>query len=443
MILKGILLISIATPLANAFLYVPRDGGSLELELPAQESITDSILQSVLEDVPASAIHFDRATSCMELMSLPLSFFQDSLTPIQLNEIFLNKALGDLTGKFIKGRFEDHDLMDAKMDALKKKMSAMTVASLGENHDAVVAAVPSSWYKFLHPLTAIMSNSFNITKRSLAQLFCVSRSVLKSLTVGLFRNVKGVFSTITSLGITPGRVFTIASLLIGLINAFPTLSSLAFGVRIQDYVQGLKLLGQALNVLSNFVTKTVTKDTSMTIDTAQSLLPVRWFKSSAIVKVRGAEKFVLPGNVNIRLGPAVSGAKGSLRGHKVLKTSGDLAQDNATKLNRDTWMLPFEDTKRSLLTTSPEEEAPVKTTRVVEGWWPIGRGTSRRPSKPSSRHTKPSGRHTKPSSKPTTHKKPVGDAAEIDYEKLFAKENAKFYGLNSENSEADGGSSSF
>jgi hypothetical protein len=374
------------------------------------------------------------------------------LNPTQLGEIFLNEALGDLTGNFVKRRFGDPDLMNAKMDALKEKMNAMTIANLGENHDAVIAAIPSSWYKFLDPLTAIMSNSFDITITGLVQLFQVSWSALKALAVDVFRGVKAAFSAISSLGITPNRVFMVAQILIGLLTTFPALSSLVFGERVQDYMKGLSLLGGALRVVSSLVTKTVIERSSMSIETAQSLLPVRWFKSSSIVRPRKVIQYILPRDVNIRIGPAVpSDAKGLTRGRKQKGSKVpkiiNPGKDNAAQWNRNTWMVPFEEDAKSkgssttLFRSSPEE-APTKAPRATDGWWPVGRDTSRRPSKPSHRHTKPPS-HPKPTTKPTVHKKPVGSTADIDYEKLRVMMDTKFKGRASETNRFNSDSSSF
>lgn len=130
-------------------------------------------------------IQFDRAAKCMDVMRLPLCFFQDSLTPEQLIQIILNDKLKPLIASkrepSLLRKVDDKDLLKLKLDALHRRLSLLDRDNLGPNQDEVVRRLPTSLYRFLHPYVALTADTFKCTIKGIIRLFEISWETVKKL----------------------------------------------------------------------------------------------------------------------------------------------------------------------------------------------------------------------------------------------------------------------
>lgn len=255
-ILAGIpslpLLLLLLFPIVSAVLYVKKGNGGIRIPLPVAESLTvDQVNAFMPPGLLVKEIHFDFAENCLEVISLPLVFFQEHLTPEQLTEILLNKTLRPIIENTLGEhyKFRNDALIDNKRQAIKNRLGLLTIQNLGGFHDAVVASVPERWYRHIHPLTALLSRSFKPGIINYARLFHISFPGLKSISLSLIGVVKATLKQLEELGVTPARVFQVVQILVGLLIQFPVLAAM-IGIRVDLLSMGLSILSAGLDCLA-------------------------------------------------------------------------------------------------------------------------------------------------------------------------------------------------
>lgn len=207
-----VLSLFILTTVANAELYASCGDKEAILLLPQRESISPHNLMasmSALRLTPSimDRVHFDRASEPMEVMRLPLGFFQHSLTAHQLTEIILNERLVDLVkGRFSTSKLQNPRLMRNKLAQLRLKLGLLSADTIGKDMDRVMERLPTSLYEFLSPLAALASPAFKCTIVGLARLFHLSLFHSRKWS----SSIQDTLETLARLAGNPGRIFTIA-----------------------------------------------------------------------------------------------------------------------------------------------------------------------------------------------------------------------------------------
>lgn len=137
-----------------------------------------------------SLLHFHKVTDPMELIRLPLIFFQELLTPEQLIEIILNDRLGVLLEHRRSRKLralvgETGSVGQQKVKCLHRSIEKLDVSNLGPHREAVVARIPTRLYKYLTPYVALISRSFQATFKGFKSLFDITFHSLRELAAHL------------------------------------------------------------------------------------------------------------------------------------------------------------------------------------------------------------------------------------------------------------------
>lgn len=232
--------------LADANLYVlkripgKKDAKKISVKLRDQESISHRRLIRTLGRKGLSAQHlpslgFDEIETPMEMMRLSLEFFQDYFNDEQLYQVTQNAKLsGVLDGSFTKElELVDAALMSQKLNTIQTKLGLLNAATLGDRIDAIIEALPPSLYRFLNPLTALMSPRFKATVEGFARLFYLSGGVASDLTTETAEAVRKTLQKLADLGTGHNRIFAAAGLLRSLVTDYPDLAKV-FKERVQQ-----------------------------------------------------------------------------------------------------------------------------------------------------------------------------------------------------------------
>lgn len=245
------------------------------IRLPEKEDISMRELRHALhrrglrsDHIPF--IHFDQAECPMEVMRLPLGFFDEFFNEQQLVEITLNANLKTLlNGKFRRGMvFQDKQRMKEKLALVRMKLGFLRADNLGDQIDRVIERVPSSLYRFLNPFTALSSTTFKATAQGFMRLFYLGRGSLQQLSTETQSSVMATFNELSALRNSPNRLFAAGRLLIGLSRRYDDLANL-FRDRIRQFVYELQ------NVVDEVRAKTLVTKAHLTRFVAAQGLPTK------------------------------------------------------------------------------------------------------------------------------------------------------------------------
>jgi hypothetical protein len=242
-----------------AELYVKNSGKRVSVKLPKVENIRDKVFTNAVtnalikaglakSDNPAASIHFDRAADPMEVLSLPFSFFESTLTVQQVGEIVLNKNLESILNGDV---FEEEEIQDklalkSKVQAIRLKMGLINIDTFGDRFDEILARLPTTLYGFLSPFSALRSPKFMATATGFARLFLISLHTVRALGADVQAVVEHVLRNLSQLENSSNRVFAVAQILILLLKENPSLGE-AFSSRVNQLTAELDSLVQTLN----------------------------------------------------------------------------------------------------------------------------------------------------------------------------------------------------
>lgn len=226
-------------------------------ELPEKETVSFRELRRVLhrkalrtDHIPF--IHFDQAETPMEVMRLPVKFFDQFFNEQQLIEITLNENLKTLlNGKFRRKLvLQNHQLMKEKLALVRMKLGFLRADNLGDRIDRVIERIPTRLYRFLNPFTALASEKFKATLQGVMRLFYLGEGTVCQFSAEIQTSVTATFHQISSLHNSPHRLFATGQLLISLARRYSSLGDL-FRDRIHQFV------GELQNMVSSTMAKTV------------------------------------------------------------------------------------------------------------------------------------------------------------------------------------------
>jgi hypothetical protein len=257
MIISNILFLA---SVVTAELYIPKGRDDVFVKLPDVEDCVDTklyplLFKSGLAVSDLSLMRFDRAVDAMEVLALPLTFFQNYMTDEQLQEIILNDKLkGVISGKFHKTKdLEFPKVMEQKVKEINGRLKDLTPAKLETNLDFIVAKIPSSQYQNVSPLTLLTSNSFKPSIKNYSRLFGITRQVLSSLALRLKSFVGKMLKALKKLASGPNRAFAAAKIVLEVLSKYPQLASI-LGARSTQLTNELAMITNALSQ-KNFMVK--------------------------------------------------------------------------------------------------------------------------------------------------------------------------------------------
>ena len=165
-------------------LYVEKHGIRVELNMstkkPMDAECLDMYLRSKgLEARDLSNLHFDKLENPKKLLALSKQFFEVNLTDDQVYEIAENDQINVLvTGHYQPKPYSltssQWGLVKAKIGLISKRLGVLTREKLGPKFDKLLSKMKESMYKFLDPISVLLSPAFKATKKGFARLFGMS-----------------------------------------------------------------------------------------------------------------------------------------------------------------------------------------------------------------------------------------------------------------------------
>lgn len=220
----------------TAEVYFDLDSERVVFELPPVEDLMFRELAETMEraKIPLTALdkmHFDAASSALEILCLPEVFFEQYLQPAQLTELILNPVMENvLEGNYLQkeGRtIKARDATKRKIHHIYTQLEFLTPEQLGPQHDAVIARIPTKLYRFLSPITAVLARTVQTTFSAFFNLFSLSLRTCVRVGRATAHALMRAFRTLRDLGITPLRVFKYLEVLLSLLTAAPGLNGMA------------------------------------------------------------------------------------------------------------------------------------------------------------------------------------------------------------------------
>ena len=252
--LKQSILVCASLTIVVAELYAVKGDKDVTIKLPKVDNMSDRAFAKALynaglkADNQAASIHFDRAKDPVEVLSLPISFFESTLTTQQVGEIVLNKNLRTIVnGKVLADAEEENKLAwKHKVNSFRLKLGLINIDTAGDKVDAIIRRIPTGLYQFLSPLTALISPKFKPTLKGFARLFCISVTFVDDLGVDLQVAVQKVLRDLVRLQNSPNRVFAVTQTVIELLQENPALGS-TLSSRVAQLSRELHNLSQTLS----------------------------------------------------------------------------------------------------------------------------------------------------------------------------------------------------
>ncbi|PJF17414.1 hypothetical protein PSACC_02781 [Paramicrosporidium saccamoebae] len=260
--------------LASAKLYIKKGETEYVLKFPEEESLSEDVVRHTLRKAKLSMnllgnMHFDRATSGMEVVRLPLTFFENWLNEEQLAQIVLNDGLSDLLdGEILQYDFKDALLVQNKLSSLHMKLGMLDANNMGDRLDRIIERIPTRLYPYLSPLAALISPKFKGTVKGFARLFHISMSLVETLSANGRIVLASVLRELPALHSSPSRIFTVAQLLADLVIKNPSLG-LTIGTRIAQLcgeIQNISTLLRSKAELAHKTSMTKEHKTAVVMD---------------------------------------------------------------------------------------------------------------------------------------------------------------------------------
>lgn len=196
-------------------------------------------------------LQFNGVADPKTILRMPLKFFQDDLTPTQLEQMVVNSNTKTLFSKeflykasrksALKTKISNVSKANVrqflssikksiadKLDAIYSKLKSLTVALLGVGRRAerVMENIAVTLYRYVSPTLAFSCKAFKKTLKGIARIFDISLQVLINYSYELVKMTISMIGSILTLLATFNPAFGIASFLFNLIAANPIMEAL-------------------------------------------------------------------------------------------------------------------------------------------------------------------------------------------------------------------------